>query len=118
MTLPDPGGPGEVLEYAGDFGTLEDFLMAPAVVEGEASSPEKMLAALAALGVDPNNSFPQRPPLTGAPPLTEPVTDALSAEIAFVVTEPSGFALLAIAGLAFFFTQRRCRYRVGRGAAA
>lgn len=102
------GMANSALEYALDFDELGRFLAASPLVEGAASSPEMMLAALRELGIDPDHPFPARQPLTGAPPLTEPLTENRFASLELVsVPEPPPLALLVIAGLALASTRRR-----------
>lgn len=106
--FPDLDGSAEVMEYAGDFDQLLDFLTAAPLVEGAASSPDLMLASLQEIGVDPDNPFPPRVPLTGAPPLKEgDLTEDLTASLIFVVPEPGTFYLSALAGLIIAAARRR-----------
>jgi hypothetical protein len=98
-------------EYAADFGALQAFLDALPLEPGEQSSGERLRGRLAALGVDLANPFPPFVLGPGAPPLTEPVTEARSASIELIVVpEPSVLALLWIAAASLVLALRRRRF--------
>lgn len=111
--VPGPDGlaPVEVVEYAGDFDQIAALLAAAPLVEAPAASADTLRAGLRALGVDPDNPFPPRAPLTGAPPLTQELTANRSASIELSVPEPSVPALLLAAGLIFWTLRRRSSLR-------
>ena len=103
-----PLGPtGATEEFAGDFLQLGDFLADAPLVEKAASSPELMREALLGIGVDPDNPFQPRQPLTGAPPLQDGdlSEDRFAGLELNFVSEPPVWLLL-IAGLALVASRR------------
>ena len=103
-----PLGPtGATEEFAGNFLQLGDFLADAPLVEKAASSPELMREALLGIGVDPDNPFQPRQPLTGAPPLQDGdlSEDRFAGLELNFVSEPPVWLLL-IAGLALVASRR------------
>ncbi|MCB1753179.1 MAG: hypothetical protein KDI74_15790 [Gammaproteobacteria bacterium] len=112
---PDLTGSGGAMEYAGDFQQLGEFLAAAPLSEAPASSPALLRAALQDIGIDPDNPFPPREPLTGAPPLAEgDLTEERSASLQLSVAEPRAAQLLALAVLAAAIRLRRSGRRAAR----
>ena len=99
----------QLLEYADDFEAIDAFLAEDPLLGGPASSDEQLLAALTALGVDLDNPFPKQPLGSGAPKLTQPLTEEVSFAITAQVAEPADLTLYLL-GLTTLLLARRKRH--------